>query len=93
MAPRADVPADEGGEMDEKIFKHEMNRANAMQRVEPGRQDYWIGYQRGLRRAFQDEKTGADKEHRKWIASALRSVDGQRQQRGAGYRDGLKFGK
>lgn len=79
--------------MDEKIFKHEMNRANDMQRVEPERQDYWIGYQRGLRRAFHDEKIGTDKEHRKWISSALRSADEQRKQRGAGYRDGLKFGK
>ncbi len=79
--------------MDEKIFKHEMNRANNMQRVEPERQDYWIGYQRGLRRAFQNEKIGTDKERRKWISSALRSVEEQRKQRGAGYRDGLKFGK
>ena len=79
--------------MDEKIFKHEMNRANNMQRVEPERQDYWIGYQRGLRRAFQNEKIGTDKERRKWISSALRSIEEQRKQRGAGYRDGLKFGK
>ncbi len=80
--------------MDQKTFEHEMNRAQTMKMVEPEKQDYWMAYQRGLRRAYHGEKFGTGQEHRKWLSLADEKTPYEsRKQRGEGYRDGLKKGK
>jgi L-rhamnose isomerase len=74
--------------MDKATFEHEMNRGQTFQKLEQDRAEYWIGYQRGLRRAYHGESFGTPAEHALWTASAD-SDDLLRQQRGEGYRDGL----
>lgn len=73
----------------EAQFQHEIAKARTFQGIEPARTEYWIGYQRGLRRAFHGENFGTAEEHALWLA-AVESDDVLRQQRGQGYRDGLK---
>ena len=70
-------------------FEHEMARAKTMQGLDTGSAEYWIGYQRGLRRAHHEERFGTEAEHRLWLAAASDS-DQIRQQRGIGYQDGLR---
>jgi len=72
--------------MDQDAFKHEMHRAKAMQQLED--QDYWHGYQRGLRRRYHGENFGTEDEHALWMA-AIDSDDESRSARGQGYRDGF----
>jgi len=74
--------------MDKQTFEHEMSRAKTFQGLEPDRAEYWIGYARGLRRAFHGETFGTAEEHALWLM-ALESDDVLRKQRGEGYRDGL----
>ena len=80
--------------MTEQKFKSEMRRAKMMQELndDPMMSEYWVGYQRGLRRAYHGEKFGTDEEHASWTA-AINSRDESRKQRGRGYRDGLAFGE
>ena len=73
--------------MDKPTFGREMARAKTMQEIGDN-QDYWAGYQRGLRRAHHGESFGTDDEHQQWLA-LLNEDDPQRQARGCGYRDGL----
>lgn len=75
--------------MDRNTFEHEMAKARTMQAVESDRAEYWIGYQRGLRRTFHGEAFGTEQEHALWMQAAD-SEDVLRMQRGQGYRDGLK---
>ena len=75
--------------MDKAKFEHEMSRARTFQDLEPNRAEYWIGYARGLRRAYHGESFGTAEEHALWSAAAD-SDDLLRQQRGEGYRDGLQ---
>ena len=75
--------------MDKQTFEHEMSRAKTFQGLEPDRAEYWIGYARGLRRAFHGENFGTAEEHFKWM-QAVESDDVLRKQRGQGYADGLK---
>ena len=70
-------------------FEHEMNRAKIFQEFEKNKTEYWIGYQRGLRRAFHGENFGTTEEHNLWLA-AIKSDDTMRRQRGEGYCDGLQ---
>jgi len=49
--------------MDKATFEHEMNRAKTFQGLETDRAEYWIGYQRGLRRAYHGESFGTAEEH------------------------------
>ena len=70
-------------------FQSEMIKAGSMQRLEPARTEYWVGYQRGLRRAFHGPSFGTPGDHALWLA-ALTHADAMRRQRGQGYRDGLK---
>jgi hypothetical protein len=78
-----------GDIMNKQAFEHEMSRAKTFQGLEPDRAEYWIGYARGLRRAFHGENFGTGEEHALWLA-AVDSDDVLRKQRGQGYRDGLK---
>jgi hypothetical protein len=75
--------------MTRQLFEHEMNRAKTFQGLEKNKTEYWIGYQRGLRRAFHGENFGTPAEHDLWLA-AIKSDDAMRRQRGEGYRDGLQ---
>jgi hypothetical protein len=72
----------------EARFRSEMSKADTFRHLEPERAEYWAGYMRGLRRQYHGEAFGTDEEHRLWLAS-VDSDDVMRQQRGAGYRDGL----
>ena len=72
-------------------FEHEMNRAKTFQKLEPDRADYWVGYMRGLRRAYHGENFGTPEEHASWMgAKDNYGDDPVRRARGEGYRDGLK---
>ena len=75
--------------LSEADFQHEMARAKTFQGLEHDRAEYWIGYQRGLRRAFHGEAFGTMQEHTLWLEAAS-SDDAMRRQRGQGYRDGLR---
>ena len=67
-----------------------MNRAKTFQGLETDRAEYWIGYQRGLRRAYHGESFGTAEEHALWLgASDNHGDDPIRRARGEGYRDGL----
>lgn len=72
-------------------FTTEMCRAKTMQDTEPHKSTYWIGYQRGLRRAFHGEKFGHLIEHEAWLRF-LKSEDPTFREGGEGYRDGLLAG-
>jgi hypothetical protein len=75
--------------MDKSTFEFEMGRADVFKKYETDRSEYWIGYQRGLRRAYHGKKFGTPEEHNLWL-NAIYSEDTLRKQRGQGYRDGLK---
>jgi len=74
--------------MDKIQFEHEMARAKTMQGLDAGSAEYWIGYARGLRRAYHGPKFGTEHEHVLWL-EAVNSEDTIRRQRGQGYADGL----
>ena len=76
-------------EIDEDTFKHEMLLADVFKKCQPARYDYWMGYQRGLRRAYHGENFGTAVEHLMWCELKY-SPDESRRMRGDGYRDGLK---
>lgn len=67
-----------------------IRRADAMRRAEtdPGRQSWWAGYLRGLRRAHHGARFGTDAEHALWT-DAADSPDPVRAALGRGYRAGL----
>lgn len=56
---------------------------------EPHDQDFWSGYQRGLRRHYHGEKFGTTEEHQLWMSAADQRHDEQRRHRGIGYRAGF----
>jgi hypothetical protein len=72
--------------MHERTFKSRMLTAKAMETVGE-RPDYWIGYQRGLRRFHHGEIFGTDEEHDLWMGLAD-DEDQDRAEMGRGYRDG-----
>jgi hypothetical protein len=51
--------------------------------------DYWLGYRRGLRRAYFGARFGSAAEHDAWMALAD-SADAGLAARGRGYREGLR---
>lgn len=69
-------------------FESEMIKAQTMRDADPGRADYWSGYQRGLRRAHHGENLGTAEEHSLWL-SLVTDDDESRRERGYGYIDGL----
>ena len=71
-----------------KTFESEMNRARIMKSVEPQKTEYWIGYERGLRRAHHGENFGTSAEHTPWMSLSI-DLDDSRAQRGLGYQDGI----
>jgi hypothetical protein len=77
--------------MTEQQFQSEMTRAKTMQRIDPERSEYWMGYQRGLRRAYHGDSFGTEDEHALWMSLAAEDDEGLRQ-RGLGYRQALGIG-
>jgi len=76
--------------MDKKtIFTSELHRSKSMLAA-GDRPEYWLGYERGLRRAFYGDQFGTQEEHETWLAAADADPDDRpRHERGQGYRDGL----
>jgi hypothetical protein len=77
--------------MDEDSFQRELSRARTCGLLEPEREAYWRGFQRGLRRAHLGKQFGTDEEHALWLTLAKVS-DRLRRECGEGYRDGLAAG-
>ena len=73
--------------MKKQFFEREMHRAQAMSKTttDPLKHDYWMGYQRGLRRRYHGENFGTPDEHQLWLTA---TGDASRDQRAAGYHDG-----
>ena len=76
--------------MNQKQFELKMHRAKTLQSVSTKTVEsaYWVGYMRGLRRAYHRENFGTESEHNKWM-SLINEIDEQRKQMGIGYRAGL----
>lgn len=70
--------------MKRSLFEHEMRKAQAFASLGE-RSDYWMGYQRGLRRRYHGTNFGTDQEHQLWQTA---TGDQSRDDRVAGYRDG-----
>lgn len=73
-------------------FQSNMTAAAMFRRLasEPDEQDFWAGYQRGLRRNHHGEKFGTAEDHKLWISLADESHDQSRKMRGLGYRAGFE---
>ncbi len=69
-------------------YKQAMTHAKLMQTNEPERAEYWVGYQRGMRRARFGERFGTEQDHQIWL-NAINAGGESHRQRGEGYRDGL----
>ena len=67
-----------------------ITRANALRQYEtdPIKQEWWVGYLRGLRRAHHGENFGTTDEHNLYL-NAITSSDPSRAALGRGYHDGL----
>jgi hypothetical protein len=74
--------------MDERTFERERSRADLMAKTDTDRAEYWLGFRRGLRRAYYGKVFGSDAEHAWWLAMAD-SIDRYHAECGRGYRDGL----
>jgi hypothetical protein len=74
--------------MHEAIFKSEMLKVRTF-RERRERADYWLGYERGLRRGFHGARFGTEQDHEIWLSLAADPWDRTRRELGQGYRDGL----
>ncbi len=72
-------------------FQSNMTAADTFRRFssEPDEQDFWTGYQRGLRRNHHGDKFGTVEEHKLWLSLAD-DTDQFRKMRGLGYRAGFE---
>jgi hypothetical protein len=77
--------------MDEETFKREMLKAETLA-CGDGRQNYWLGYRRGLRRWFYGNAYSNDADHSTWMAM-VNHPDATRREIGRGYWDGFNFGR
>jgi hypothetical protein len=59
-----------GIQMTEKEFQMSMQTAKTFQGLtdNPEEQQFWTGYQRGMRRHYHGEKFGTSEEHEQWLA-------------------------
>ena len=76
--------------MTEREFQTNARAGQTFRRLssEPGEQEFWAGYVRGLRRNYHGEKFGTPEEHDLWMAAAD-SDDESRKMTGIGYRIGI----
>ena len=75
--------------MNRSEFQTNMTGAETFRTLssDPDEQEYWSGYQRGLRRNHHGEKFGTAAEHKLWL-SLIDDDDPSRKMRGLGYRSG-----
>lgn len=73
---------------DKNEFELLMDMAKVMEITETGDNDYYIGYTRGLRKAYHGDIFGTREEHDLWYNIPENDTDIFRRQRGRGYRDG-----
>jgi hypothetical protein len=71
--------------MNEYTFKNEIAKARVSQ-TKNNNPDYWIGYERGLRRQYYGVSFGTKEDHIRWL---LADGNEPQRQRSKGYRDGL----
>lgn len=76
--------------MDEQTFNDCLSHADLMLDLY-GRKNYWMGYRRGLRRAFYGDAFCTEDEHRLWL-SLIHRPQWEVAERGRGYHDGLRVG-
>lgn len=89
-AANSSLAREKGGvKMDFERFKKEMALAETMAKTDVERENYWRGYQRGLRRAYHGDKFGTIEEHQKYL-EAVNSPDEGRRETGRGYADALQ---
>lgn len=71
-------------------FQSNMTAADTFRRLssDPDEQEFWAGYQRGLRRNHHGDKFGTVAEHKLWLSLAD-DGDQSRKMRGLGYRSGF----
>lgn len=74
--------------MHKTTFKSEILKARTF-RERGERSDYWLGYERGLRRGFHGVRYGTEQDHEIWLSLAADAGDRTRRERGQGYRNGL----
>jgi hypothetical protein len=67
--------------MDKTSFKAELEKAKYYQQCDDERRDYWIGYILGLNRVFYGEQ----------FQCQFDALINNQEQKGIGFRDGLKF--
>ncbi len=80
--------------MNQSAFEKNMRGAQALYKIgtdfpNDNAQDFWQGYQRGLRRYYHGEKFGTEQEHTLWLSLADEYRDIARRYRGLGYRAGF----
>jgi hypothetical protein len=79
--------------MERSKFEDLLGMTKRMQKVTADSKDYesfeyWVGFQRGIRRLFYGTNFGTDEEHVKWMSCA----DGEyRKQLQDGYRTGVNY--
>lgn len=76
--------------MNDNLFKDWMLRADSFRQTASVQEDveFWIGYERGLRRRHHGENFGTLEEHELWHGILPDEIDVFRRARGEGYRAG-----
>jgi len=76
--------------MNRAEFQSNMTGAESFHTLssEPAEQEFWSGYQRGLRRNHHGDKFGTAAEHKLWMSLST-DEDESRKMRGLGYRAGF----
>lgn len=75
--------------MDEKAFAAELDRAKYFMRCDADREEFWIGYHKGLHRAHDGENFGSESEHNALMSIPDDEPDFRRRMKGQGYRAGI----
>jgi hypothetical protein len=75
--------------MTREQYDHEMRRAKIIRQENPDKAEYYAGYMRGLRIAYNGGSFGVDTEHTRWM-NLIYNTNSKQRDRGLGYRDGLQ---
>ncbi len=70
-------------------FERDLTAAKTLAVLVDDEQDYWLGYQQGLRRAYYGDRFGTECEHVEWLRLCGDDEDAGRRARGRGYRTGF----
>ena len=74
--------------MDKQKFQSLVSMAKALQRLDSDRSEFWVGFQRGLRRLYHGENFDTDQMHEKWMNCAQGEY---RKWQQVGYRVGYHY--